>query len=129
MAHERLDEFIILLSKLRQHLAGDPQGIALLNDTLDSLCRYYKSDPVAREGRYLIENILGQHPHLHTTDTRVADWGYEVVISCDNCGTVEKHRVVNSAVDIAIALYLGKHEACKPEPPIQMIENPSTLIN
>ena len=129
MPTEKLQEFMAALSKLRIHLAGDSEGTALVDETLNSLCRYYKSDPVAREGRYLIENILGQHPHLHTTDTRVADWGYEVVISCDNCGTEEKHRVVNSAVDIAIALYLGKHEACKPKPPIQIIEHPSTLVN
>jgi hypothetical protein len=129
MPTEKMQEFMASLAKLRIHLAGDEKGTTLVNDTLNSLCQYYKSDPVAREGRYVIENILRQHPHLHSKDARVADWGYEVVVSCDNCGAEEKHQVVNSAVDIATALYLGKHETCKPKPPIQIIENRSTLVN
>lgn len=129
MAQEKLGEPITSIGRLRQHLADDSQGLSLVNEALDSLCRYYKSDPVAREGRYLIENILRQHAHLHASDTRVADWGYELNVSCDNCGAEEKHRVVNSAVDIATALYLGKHEACKPKPPVRLVENPSKLVN
>ena len=118
MASEKMTsellEFFTSIATLRAHLAGDSDGIALMEDALNKLCRYYNSDPVARGGRYVIQNILGQHPHLHCRETRVADWGFEVVVSCDNCGKQESHQVVNGAVDIATAVMLGRHESCKP---------------
>jgi hypothetical protein len=128
-AHKEFQEFILAVSKLREHLVADAPGTALVEDALNKLCRYYNSDPIAREGRYVIQNILSQHPHLHSKDTRVADWGYEVVVSCDNCGAEEKHQVVNSVVDIATALYLGKHEACKPKPRIAETKHFPPVVN
>ena len=62
-----------------------------MQDALNKLCRYYKSDQIA-EGRYVIQNILGKNPHLHHTETRVGEWGYEIVVSCDNCGQQETQR-------------------------------------
>jgi hypothetical protein len=117
--HKEFQDLVLAVAKLREHLAADSVGTALSEDALNKLCRYYNSDPVARAGQYAIRNILGQHPHLHHAETRVAEWGFEVVVSCDNCGQEEKHEVVNSAVDIAAALMLGKHEGCKPKPRIQ----------
>lgn len=116
--HKEFQDLVLSVSKVREHLAPDSDGTALMEDALNKLCRYYNSDPIAREGRYLIQTILGLHPHLHCTETRVAEWGFEVLVSCDNCGQQETHRVVNSAVDIATALLLGNHEACKPKPRI-----------
>jgi hypothetical protein len=110
--HKELQDFMLSVAKLSQHLAADSVGTDLMQDALNKLCRYYKSDQVAREGRYVIQNILGKNPHLHHTETRVGEWGYEVVVSCDNCGQQEKHSVVNSAADITAALMLGKHDAC-----------------
>jgi hypothetical protein len=112
--HKELQDFLVSVAKLRQHLASDSVGAALVEDALNKLCRYYKSDQVARESHYVIQNILNKSPHLHHTETRVEEWGYEVVVSCDNCGQQEKHSVVSSAVDIAAALMLGKHEGCIP---------------
>jgi hypothetical protein len=127
--HEEFQDFILSVAKLRQHLVADPEGTALMEDALNTLCRYYNSDPVARAGRYLIQNVLSQHPHLHHTETRVADWGFEFVVSCDNCGKQETHKVVNSAVDIASALMLGKHEACKPKLVIEPNKHSPYLVN
>jgi hypothetical protein len=109
-------EFMQAVAKLRQHVAADPKGTALVTDALNKLCRYYNSDPIARQGRYVIQNVLGQHPHIHHSEKRIADWGFEIVVNCDNCGEEEKHEVVNGVVDIAAALMLGKHEDCKPKP-------------
>ena len=108
-------DFVLAISKLREHLAADATGTALMEDALNKLYRHYNSDPVARAGRYVIQNMLGQYRHLHYTETRVAEWGFEVVVSCENCGKQEKHQVVNSAVDITAAAMLGKHETCKPK--------------
>jgi len=112
---KELQDFLLSVSKLRQHLAADADGTALVEEALNNLCRYYNSDAIARAGRYVIQNTLSQHPHLHSTETRVADWGFEVSVSCDNCGKQEAHRVVNHAVDIATAILLGKHETCEPK--------------
>jgi hypothetical protein len=125
---QELQDFLLAVTKLREHLAADSKGTALMNDTLNKLCLYYKSDPIAREGRYLIQNSLGLHPHLHCAETRVAEWGFEIVVSCDNCGEQEKHRVVNSAVDIATALMLGRHEECKPKRIVENVQSPH-LVN
>jgi hypothetical protein len=123
-------DFMASISKLRSHLQADSEGTALMEDALNKLCIYYKSDPIAREGRYVIQNMLGSHPYLHYTETRVANWGFEVVVSCDNCGREEKHRVVNPAVDIVAAALLTKHESCKPKPkPIVINETPSGTVN
>lgn len=127
--NKEFQEFILSVSKLREHLAADSDATALVEDALNKLCRYYNSDPVARAGRHVIQNILGLHSHVHSTETRVADWGFEVRVSCDNCGKEETHRVVNSAVDVATAVMLGKHEACKARPRIAEIKHFPHLIN
>jgi len=120
-------EFCAALAKLRLHLAADPSGTALMEDAFNKLCRHYNSDQVARAGRFVIANILGQHPHLHYCETPVEDWGFEVVVSCDNCEEQETHRVVKHAVDIAAAVYLVKHEGCRPKPRFQQAESPGTI--
>ncbi len=127
--NKEFQDFILSVSKLREHLAADADATALMQDALNKLCRYYNSDPIARAGRYVIENTLGLHAHLHCTEKRVADWGFEVTISCDNCGQQEKHQVANHAVDVATAVMLGKHEACKPKPRIPDIEHFPHLVN
>ncbi len=110
---KEFQDFILSVFKLREHLAADANGTALMEDVLNKLCSYYNSDPVARAGRYVIQNILRQHPHLHYSETRVTEWGFEVVVSCDNCGQRETHRVVNCTVDVVAAVTLSKHEPCK----------------
>lgn len=127
--HEEFQDLILAVAKLREHLATDSVGTALSEDVLNKLCRYYNSDPVARAGQDVIRNILGKHPHLHHKETRVAEWGFEVVVSCDNCGQEERHEVVNGTVDVAAALMLGKHEACKPKPPVAEHRNYSHSVN
>lgn len=122
-------DFMLAVSHLRQHLSGDAVGTALMEEALNSLCRYYKSDPIAREGRYVIQNVLAQHPHLHHSEERVAEWGFEVTVSCDNCGGEEKAEVVSGVVDIAAALMLGKHEACKPKRKPIVVNAQSSHIN
>lgn len=112
--NKELQELFIAVAKLRDHVAGDSKGDALVTDALNSLCRYYNSDPIARAGNYVIGNVLANHPHLHHTETPVEDWGFEVAVSCDNCGEKEKHIVIKDAVDVAAALTLGKHAGCKP---------------
>lgn len=109
-------EFLTAVAKLRQHLRADSNGTALVDDALNKLCRYYNSDPVSRHGRYVIGNMLNRYPHLHHSETPVEDWGFEVTVSCDHCGHKESHRVIRSAVDIAAALMVGRHEECKPKP-------------
>ena len=126
---KEFQEFVLAVAKLREHLAADSVGTALTEDALNKLCRYYNSDPIARPAQYVIQNILGQHPHLHHKETRVAEWGFEVVVTCDNCGQEEKHEVVSSAVDVAAALMLGKHEGCKPKPPVVEHRNFSHRVN
>jgi hypothetical protein len=99
-------------------------GITLTEDALNTLCAYYSSAPAALAGRPVIHDFLGLHPYLHRTESRVAEWGFEVVISCDGCRQRQTRRVASCAIDIATAVMLGKHEACKPEPPIP---EPETL--
>jgi len=127
--HQEFQDLVLAVAKLREHLATDSVGTALSEDAINKVCRYYNSDPIAREGRYAIQNILGEHPHLHHAETRVADWGFEVVVTCDNCGQEEKHEVVNSVADIAAALMLGKHEGCKPKPRVVEHRNFSHRVN
>jgi hypothetical protein len=122
---ETVNAFFLAVFKLRQHLAKDATGTALMEDALNKLCLHYNSDPVARGGRVIIQNALNSHPHIHLTETRVAKWGFQVAVSCDNCGQQESHQVVNSGVDIATAIMVGKHEACKPKPRI-VVPEPST---
>jgi len=110
---KEFQDFILSVFKLREHLVADADGTALMEDALNKLCRYYNSDSIARAGRYVIRNILNHHPHLHYTETRVTEWGFEVVVSCDNCGRRETHCVVNCAVDVVAARTLSKHETCK----------------
>lgn len=126
---KEFQDFLLSVAKLRNHVAADSVGTALMEDALNKLCRYYNSDPVARAGRYVIQNVLNQHPHLHHTETRVADWGFEFVVSCDNCGKQETHQVVNSAVDIASALMLGRHEACRPRMVIEPTKRSTHVVN
>jgi hypothetical protein len=101
---KEFQEFVMSLAKLRAHLAGDPEAVVLMQDAMNKLCRYYNSDTVARAGRHVIQNILAQHPHLHFTETSIENWGFEFVVTCDNCGQEEAHRVVKSAVDVGAAL-------------------------
>jgi hypothetical protein len=126
---ETVNSLLISVSKLREHLSQDATGVALMEDVLDKVCLHYNSEPVARGGRHIIQNALNQHPHLHLTETRIAKWGFLIAVSCDNCGQQESHQVVNSGVDIATALMLGKHEACKPKPRIVVAEPLSHVIN
>src|SRR5258708_24108167 len=95
--NKEFQDFFISVSKLREHLAAGSDGTALVNDSLNKLCPYYNSDPVARAGPYVIENTLGLHPHLHCTEKRGADWGFEGTISSGSCGQQETHRVVAHA--------------------------------
>jgi len=127
--HKEFQDLILAVAKLRAHLATDSVGLALSEDAINKVCRYYNSDPMSRPAQYVIQNILGQHPHLHHKETRVAEWGFEVVVTCDNCGQEEKHEVVNGTVDVAAALMLGKHEACKPKPPAAEHSNYSHRVN
>ena len=115
---KEFQQFVRSLSKLSQHLAADSIGITLTEDALNQLCAYYSSAPAARAGRPVIQSFLSEHPYLHRTESRVAEWGFEVVISCDRCGQQETRRVASYAVDVVTAVMLGKHEACKPRPPI-----------
>jgi hypothetical protein len=128
-SQKEFQDFLLSVAKLRQHHAADSVGTALTEDAFNALCRYYNSDPVARPAQYVIQNILGQHPHLNHTETRVAEWGFEVVVSCDKCGQEEKHEVVSSAVDVATALLLGKHEGCKPKPRLEENQHFSHRVN
>jgi hypothetical protein len=114
---KEVQQFLGSISRLSQHLAADSMGITLTEDVLNKLCAYYSSAPAARAGRPVIQDLLGQHPYLHRTESRVAEWGFEVVISCDRCGKQETRRVASCAVDVLTAVMLGKHEACKPESP------------
>jgi hypothetical protein len=122
-------EFVTSVAKLREHLAADPAGTALMEDALNNLCLYYGSDPVARPARHVIQNVLAAHPHLHHTETRATKATFDVVVSCDNCGQQEKHNVVRGTVDIAAALMLGKHEGCKPKLRVELDERTSRVIN
>jgi hypothetical protein len=127
--NNELLDFVTSVAKLRAHLAGDSAGTALMEDALKKLCMYYGSDPVARPARHVIANVLAAHPHLHHKETRVEDWGFEVAVSCDNCGLQEKHKVVKGTVDIAAALMLGKHEGCKPKLRVELDDRTSRVIN
>jgi hypothetical protein len=127
--HAELLDLMQAVAHLRHHLSEDATGTALMEEALNALCRYYKSDPIAREGRHVIQNVLAQHPHLHHSETRVADWGFEVTVSCDTCGGEEKSEVVNGVVDIAAALMLGRHESCKPKPKPIVVKVQSSHIN
>ena len=112
--NKELRDFLRSFGKLRMHLVADLEGKALLTNALSSLCCYYNSDSVAG-GRLVIKDVLNKHPHLHCAETRVENRGFEVSVSCDNCGKAETtSHVARYAVDIAAAVMLGMHAACKP---------------